>query len=208
MKQGLRVLLFALLVLLAIFPFLLNNVVGKAVFVLLSTAIMLAGAYASSATRRTLAIALLVAMPAMITRWSDLFAPTHAMFMAAIAASMLLYGYIAGLVFLRVLRAEEVRADEIYGGVAVYILIGLVWAYAYTLLETAQPGSFFTGGEPAELSLFGYYSFTTLMTVGYGDVHPLTAPARSLSIFEGLAGTFFMAVFISRLVAAARVRGR
>jgi hypothetical protein len=206
MKRGLRVLLFALLLLLVTYPVLLQSLVGKAIFVLLSTAVMRAGAYASSATRRALAMALLVAMPAMIARWSDLFVPSRPLQMTAIVLTMLLYGYIGVLVFLRVLRAEEVRTDEIYGGLTVYILMGLVWADAYWLVESAVPGSFFTAGDPGDLSVFLYYSFTTLMTVGFGDIRPITSVARSMSMLEALGGTFFMAVFISRLVALSRAR--
>jgi hypothetical protein len=206
MKRGLRVLLFALLLTLFAYPILAKSLVGKAVYVLLSTAVMLAGAYASSTTRRALAVALLVAMPAMITRWSDLFVPTRPMQNAAIALTMCLYTYIGVLVFRRVLYSEEVHTEEIYGGLAVYILMGFVWAYACWLLETAAPGSFFTSGEGGDLPIFTYYSFSTLMTVGYGDVRPIGALARSFATFEALGGIFFMAVFISRLVALALLR--
>jgi len=54
MKRGLRVLLFALLLLLFAYPVLSESLVGKALYVLLSTAVLLAGGYASSTTRRTL----------------------------------------------------------------------------------------------------------------------------------------------------------
>jgi Ion channel len=206
MKRGLRVLLFALLLILFAYPMLAESLVGKAVYVLLSTAVMLAGAYASSTTRRALAAALLVAMPAMITRWSDLFVPTRPMQVAAISLTMFLYTYIGVLVFRRILYTEEVHSDEIYGGLAVYILMGFVWADACWLLETAAPGSFFTGSERGSQSIFTYYSFSTLMTVGFGDVRPIGALARSFATFEALGGIFFMAVFISRLVALALVR--
>jgi ion channel len=206
MKRGLRVLLFALLLILFAYPMLAESLVGKAVYVLLSTAVMLAGAYASSTTRRALAAALLVAMPAMITRWSDLFVPTRPMQVAAISLTMFLYTYIGVLVFRRILYTEEVHSDEIYGGLAVYILMGFVWADACWLLETAAPGSFFTSGERGSQSIFTYYSFSTLMTVGFGDVRPIGALARSFATFEALGGIFFMAVFISRLVALALVR--
>jgi hypothetical protein len=206
MKRGLRVLLFALLLTLFAYPVLAESLVGKAVYVLLSTAVMLAGAYASSTTRRALAVALPVAMPAMITRWSDLFVPTKPMQISAITLTMYLYTYIGVLVFRRVLYTEEVHTDEIYGGLAVYLLMGFVWADACWLLETAAPGSFFTGGERGSQAIFTYYSFSTLMTVGYGDVRPIGPLARSFATFEALGGIFFMAVFISRLVALALVR--
>ena len=45
-----------------------------------------------------------------------------------------------------------------------------------------------------------YYSFTTLTTVGYGDIAPATRVARSLAILEMLAGQLYLAAFVARLV--------
>ncbi len=106
MKRGLRVLLFALLLLLVAYPLLSETLIGKAIFVVLSTAIMLAGAYASSRTRRALAAALLLAMPAMITRWSDLFVPS---------APMLIASIVLDDVPLRVHRRPRLSAHSEYG---------------------------------------------------------------------------------------------
>lgn len=207
MKRGLRVLLFALLLQIAGYPFVAGTL-GKAFFVLLSTAIMIAGAFAGSRTRHDLALALLLAMPATITRWSDVFAPTRAMLLTAEVTTMAFYTYTAVLVFQRVLAAEEVGPDEIYGGLSVYILMGIIWGIAYALLESMVPNSFEVEHETSMIGALTYYSFVTLMTVGFGDVRPLSPAARSLSVFEALAGTFFMAVFIARLVGLARIGRR
>ena len=46
---------------------------------------------------------------------------------------------------------------------------------------------------------FVYFSFT-LLTVGYGDVRPISGIARSLAILEGIVGVLYIGVFISRLL--------
>jgi hypothetical protein len=47
---------------------------------------------------------------------------------------------------------------------------------------------------------FVYYSFVTQTTLGYGDITPITAPARSLSLLEAVIGQLYVAVLIARLV--------
>ena len=45
-----------------------------------------------------------------------------------------------------------------------------------------------------------YYSFVTLTTVGYGDVLPIAASARSMAVMEAVLGHFYLTVLIARLV--------
>ena len=47
---------------------------------------------------------------------------------------------------------------------------------------------------------FVYFSFITLLTVGYGDVRPISGIARSLAMLEGIVGVLYIGVFISRLL--------
>jgi hypothetical protein len=86
-----------------------------------------------------------------------------------------------------------------------------MWAFLYTLLESVHPGTFRFTVEtkiaadtayppPAFLSRLVYFSFVTLSTVGYGDITPLTGPARGLAIVEGIVGQFYLAVLVARFV--------
>ena len=45
-----------------------------------------------------------------------------------------------------------------------------------------------------------YFSVITLTTVGYGEILPLSMPARMLAMMESLCGTLYVAVFVARLV--------
>ena len=72
-------------------------------------------------------------------------------------------------------------------------------------LELARPGSFHAAKATGEAySTLVYYSFVTLTTVGYGDVVPVTAPARALSNLESLVGVLYPAVLIGRLLSKER----
>jgi hypothetical protein len=98
-------------------------------------------------------------------------------------------------------KENEVTIDLIMAAACTYILLGMLWAYAYYFVESLHSGSF-KGIEHVGYDLldFNYYSFVTLTTVGYGDILAITKPARALSIFEAITGQLYLAIMISRLV--------
>ena len=119
---------------------------------------------------------------------------------------MLLLGWIC---VAAVLRREQITRDTVLGAVCGYILIAYVFTFAYAVLEDVRPGSFsntvvLPGDHGARMGHLTpellYYSFTTLTTVGYGDIFPVHPLARSLSILEMLAGPLYLAAFVARLV--------
>ena len=102
-------------------------------------------------------------------------------------------------------RAERVTPAKISGALSVYLLMGIIWATVFTILETLQPGSFQLGSRAANGAgeVFGvlfYYSFTTLSTVGYGDITPLRDGARALAMLEAVTGQMYLSVLVARLV--------
>jgi len=91
------------------------------------------------------------------------------------------------------------------GAVCVFLLIGVIWAIAYTLLELLAPGSFAgqAAGPPAGWdSGWLYFSFVTLTTLGYGDILPVSGLARTLAYMEAVVGQFYVAVLVASLVSA------
>lgn len=101
-----------------------------------------------------------------------------------------------------VFREGPVTSARIQGAIAVYLLFGVAWAHAYQIANTVQPGSFSSAaGQLSNVGDWSYYSFVTLTTLGYGDITPLSAVARSLAVGEALAGQLYLAVLIARLVA-------
>jgi hypothetical protein len=111
-----------------------------------------------------------------------------------------------------ILRAPRVNSEVLCAGVAGYLLLGIIWMFAYILVARLNPtdathlGAFsYNIGPPAThfLNSFDafYFSFITLSTVGYGDITPVSHIARTLAMTEAMTGTIYMAVLISRLVA-------
>jgi hypothetical protein len=109
------------------------------------------------------------------------------------------------IVLWQVYREGPVTAHRIQGAIAGYLLLSVIFAIAYSLIETLQPGSFqmpaaFSRyGEPHG-QLFYYFSVVTLTTTGYGDIIAVNPFARSLVMMEALIGQLYTAILIARLV--------
>ena len=104
----------------------------------------------------------------------------------------------------KVFGSERIKLDQVLGGVVLYLNIGLTFAVAYTLIENLSPGAFLlprpTPDYPMHPSFFSYFSFVTLTTVGYGDIAPVEAMARSLATLEAALGQLYPAIILARLV--------
>jgi len=105
----------------------------------------------------------------------------------------------------RVLLREKTDRNRIIGSIAVYLLLGLLWAMLYLLLLEYVPGAL-NGIEQQrwENNFFEvtYFSFVTLTTLGYGDITPVHSASSALAYLEGITGTFYMAVVVASLVGA------
>lgn len=117
------------------------------------------------------------------------------------AAWTAFYALLCFLLLQWVFRGAQVTTEKISAAICVYVCGGLVWAGLYRLLLMWRPDAIrFPAGGPTEEAVF-YFSFTTLTTLGYGDIVPVHALARSLAYLEAIVGPLFVAVLIARLVA-------
>jgi hypothetical protein len=105
------------------------------------------------------------------------------------------------MIWMHIKKETEVTIELIMAAASAYILLGLLWAYAYFLLEIFHPNSF-KGSENLgdDIWNFYYFSFVTLTTMGYGDILAITKSARALAILEAITGQLYLAIMISRLV--------
>ena len=118
--------------------------------------------------------------------------------------------YAVVVTFKYLFRKQRVTIDTINAALCVYLLLGIVWGFAYSLVDTLDPGSFksalFDEGA-AFMRLEGdqsfyplYYSLVTLTTLGYGDIVPVSRVASMLAVFEAMTGQVYLAVLVGRLV--------
>lgn len=179
--------------------------IGELVANIAASAVLLAGMASLYHNRILLLIGCVLLVPALATRWTFFWLQGSALAPVSILFSLLFTVFNAGALFLYIQRRGSPTNDTVYGGICVYILLGYCFALVFMLLEVLSPGSFaYTHEVPVGIAQIEsdliYYSFVTLTTVGFGDITPLTPPAKSLTMIESVVGPMFVAVFIARLV--------
>ena len=127
------------------------------------------------------------------------------------AIEAVLYFYAAGALIAYMLADHEITRDELFAVGATFTLVAWGFAYAYTVNQAIEPGSFTAAVDPRAdrtwMELL-FLSFTTLSSTGIGDVVPVRPFARSLVMVEQIAGVAYIAMVVSRLVGLLVVRSR
>ena len=209
-------LLSALLLLMVLDPLLAGLHPGRKLFDLLFCVVLLATVFAVSQHKRPFLAALVLALPALSVTWIVYgFSPASSTGAAIIVSrhvlSMLFLGFTAGVILYDVLQGESISGDKICGAICVYLLIGLGWGLLYSLCDRVYDDAFSMHpalvdaanlDSPGEtpVSVYVYYSFVTLTTLGYGDVSPLAVPVRTFAWLEAVVGQLYIAVLVARLV--------
>jgi hypothetical protein len=200
-------LLIALGLLLFTAPFVEDWPGGTLLEALLLSLVMLSAVLAVGGRRRTLVTAILLVLPAVLARWLIHFQPgLLAARVVYFAGAIVFFAYVIVHLLQFILRTRHVDANVLCAGLSGYLLLGLLWVPAYVLVGALNPAAFaLTAGTDVGATMDGfhafYFSFVTLCTVGYGDVIPVSKIARMLAVLEAIAGLFYVAVLISRLVA-------
>lgn len=198
---------FTLLVLsLAAFVFFLfpfrDSAQGAVAPRLLLTAIFFASLYAVTQRRHSTLAAVALMLPPLVLTWGEsvFFGPQFSVARLGATAGFLLF--ISGVVLSDVMRTERVSIDTISGGLAVYLLLGMVFTeiYALLLVTDAESIRFNTVGDAGNTAAIAYYSFVTLTTLGYGDIVPISKAARAMTSLEAVVGQVYLTVLVARLV--------
>lgn len=209
--------LTALTVLLAILMFVMAplqavGVLGAHHFTIAVGLVLVAGVFivsgsAVAVTAMLIAIALIAAATAMRVRHPsvvDLYLDAIAWMIAGVTLNFV----IARAVF----APGRVTFHRIIGAVLLYLVIGFTFVAMYCFVALIVPDAF-AGMKPlvdnlAVASNFGYFSFVTLTSVGYGDIVPVHPFARGLANIEAIIGQLYPATLLARLVTLAGTEQR
>jgi hypothetical protein len=116
--------------------------------------------------------------------------------------------FISTEVYRQILTTKDVDVGMISAVLCGFIILGLAGGSVFTVMEIIHPGSFNNLAQGVKgISELMYYSFITILTIGYGDITPATDIAQKMSMFFGLIGYFYGVVVIGIIMGKYVSRG-
>jgi hypothetical protein len=151
----------------------------------------------------------ILALAAIGERVEIALAPTRMLFLAGPLAWLLLFAYVTLMELRGVLRHRAITTETISMAISVYLLLGITWGILYIVIFELQPSAFGFGAADQSavaadqahvFPIFIYFSLTTLATIGFGDIVPVSLQARYAAVAEGITGQLYLAILVARLV--------
>jgi Ion channel len=140
-----------------------------------------------------LAMSVLILLVATGTASQQLIEAANVIFTAAIPVVI-----VGGL--LRLLRERGVTVQAVAGALAIYLCLGLVFAWIISIITHVDSTPYFaqhTDGTEGERL---YFSFTVLTTTGFGDFSAATPAGHALAVIEMLTGQLYLVTVIGLLI--------
>jgi Ion channel len=126
------------------------------------------------------------------------------------AVTLLLVGLVPPAIItglIKLFREEgSVTVETMFGGLCLYLIVGLFFGTAFAAIEEIGGHAFFhqLSAAQSETNDFLYFSFTTLTTVGYGDLTAASNLGRSLAITEALIGQIYLVTVVAVIISNMR----
>ena len=202
LKRRFLFLLILLLTLIVVVPF-IGDYSGFRIVVDISVSgVFIAAMLAIAEKKNQLILALFLVVPTIVTLWIDYFTSGNWALAASEICGILFFGFAIIIIVNYIRRQSDVSTEIIFAAVVVYLLMAMLWADLYRLLETLAPGSFeMPGGQiQNDRILFLYFSLVTITTLGYGDMTPATNQAAGLASVEAITGQIYLVVLVAWLV--------
>lgn len=211
MRRKFTFLLIMILVLNVTRSITVNNIEDQLILDMLSALLQIAATLSVCVEKRSRLMALTLGTPAILLGLFQRLIPDESEVVVTSAArlsSMIFVGFIIAVIIRILMTQPEVTRDSIAGAFCGYILIGVMFTEAFCLLDDFDPHSFqfstlsqANQNDPLQRWLMlQYYSFTSLTTLGIGDVLPLTPVARGVTMWEVVSGQFYLAVLVAGIV--------
>ena len=162
--------------------------------------------------KRIATLAILFIIPNLILTWARIgVVESDWRFVIRNIFDVIILSLVTYSIIKYIFSSKKITFDYISAALCVYLILGLLWVSLYDLAAVIEPVSFdlpedsfgdFLGKEEYGGSVIRklYFSFVTLLTLGYGDIVPIHSFARLLAILEALIGQIFMVVLVARLV--------
>lgn len=174
---------------------------GQLASVALSGGTLLFVLHTAAASRRTFRFAAVVVTLAVLTAAGALIVGSADRSSELAGFVGLLLAGLAPLVILRrILISDRITFRLVLGALAIYLLLGLAYAYLYPIIGNETHQSFFVQTQTPTSADFLYFSYVTITTVGYGDFTAATSLGRMIAVSEALLGQLYLVSAVALLV--------
>jgi hypothetical protein len=171
----------------------------------LFTLVLLSAVLSVVAHRGQFVVLTALMLPTLVLAWIGRLVETGPQ--VGVATSAMFAAFLLYLIFLmlrRILSETTVTGNTLIRAVSIYLMIGIAWAFMYYAIEHVDAGAL----EPLDADWpwadFAFFSFTTMTTLGYGDMVPVSPLARSLAMLQAVLGPLYLTILVAKLVAAYR----
>ena len=188
----------------ACYPLVENTTIALFVLNLLFKLILFSAIFAISGTLKPLIVSLSLAL--LIIALDFLYQYEHLKFweLSELYITVFFWSYIATHILKFILKQQVINSELIFAAIAVYLILGIIWASIYQVIELSHPHSFAVANPEIvnyDLSFqMWYFSMVTLTTLGYGDIAPVTMFSRVFVVLEAIFGQLYLAILIASLV--------
>ncbi|HMG25731.1 MAG TPA: potassium channel family protein [Acidimicrobiia bacterium] len=199
-----------LLLLLATFIFLASGPTGDwvpLVAVVLQGATLLAAFAASGVGHRLWRLGVVVVLVALVSAAAAIFVSGDELTGTLFLLNLLFVAAAPVVIVNSLVRRRVIDVRTVLGALCVYVLIGMMWSFAYTAVGTIDSEPFFAQQAHATVADYLYFSFVTLTTTGYGDLTAAHGLGRALAVLEALIGQLYLVTVIALLVSNIGRRG-
>lgn len=100
-------------------------------------------------------------------------------------------------IYFDLMYEQKLGIETISAAFSGYILLGTVFSLIF--ISMGASGAFKGPDGPVQNSDYLYFSFVSLLTIGYGDITPVTEISKKVIILLGLIGHFY-SVFVVGIV--------
>ena len=169
-------------------------------FRLFAVLVFSAALYAVLGRGRVTVVAFLLGVPAILIHIANAAHYLLQLQLTSLVLGVLFLAFVTGVFIWTVVSAPSVTGDTLAGAVAAYLLLGITYGLTYGLIARLNPDAFRDTVIPTKVlqpSEFIFFSFVTLTTLGYGDIVPWSAHARSVVILESVTGIMYPAVLMA-----------
>ena len=194
-----------------LYPSMETSATGRSVFALFGLLVLALVLLTLRVTPFITWVATLGALPAAALLLVSVFVEDQGLFAWSAAFEMAVYFYAALSMLAYMLQDDEVTTDELFAIPAVFTLLAWAFAFLFVVVQALDPGGFNPDGVGTRswMELL-FLSFTTLSSTGLSDITPISGHARSVVMLEQVAGVFYIAMVVTRLVSlrSTRAAGR